>query len=47
MTHDQLGKVKATVVMRTLQRAGFLSDLGRAVAGLGRVEKTLYLLAYV
>ncbi len=33
--------------MSTLQRAGFLSGLERAVAGLGRVEKTLYLLAYV
>ncbi|WP_426493614.1 Tn3 family transposase [Hymenobacter sp. 102] len=43
----KLGKVKATAVMRTLQRAGSLSGLGRAVAELGRVEKTLYLLAYV
>jgi len=43
----KLGKVKATAVMRTLQRAGSLSGLGRAVAEVGRVEKTLYLLAYV
>ena len=43
----KLGKVKATAVMRTLQRSGSLSGLGRAVAELGRVEKTLYLLAYV
>jgi TnpA family transposase len=43
----KLGKVKATAVMRTLQRAGSLSGLGRAVSELGRVEKTLYLLAYV
>ena len=43
----KLGRVKATAVMRTLQRAGSLSGLGRAVAELGRVEKTLYLLAYV
>ena len=43
----KLGKVKATAVMRTLQRAGSLSGLGRAVAELGRVEKTRYLLAYV
>ncbi len=43
----KLGKVKATAVMRTLRRAGSLSGLGRAVAELGRVEKTLYLLAYV
>ena len=33
--------------MRTLQRAGTLSGLGRAVAKFGRVEKTLYLLAYI
>jgi len=43
----KLGRVKAAAVMRTLQRAGSLSGLGRAVAELGRVEKTLYLLAYV
>ncbi|SNS04349.1 Tn3 family transposase [Hymenobacter mucosus] len=43
----KLGRVKATAVMRTLQRAGSLSGLGRAVAELGRVEKTRYLLAYV
>lgn len=43
----KLGKVKATAVMRTLQRAGSLSGLGRAVAEFGRLEKTLYLLAYV
>jgi len=43
----KLGRVKAAAVMRTLQRAGSLSGLGRAVAELGRAEKTLYLLAYV
>ena len=43
----KLDKVKATAIMRTLQRAGSLSGLGRAVAEVGRVEKTLYLLAYV
>ena len=43
----KLGKVKATAVMRTLQRAGTLSGPGRAVAEFGRVEKTLYLLAYM
>ncbi|WP_035560189.1 Tn3 family transposase [Hymenobacter sp. IS2118] len=43
----KLGKVKATAVMRTLQRAGSLSGLGRAMAEFGRVEKTRYLLAYV
>lgn len=36
----KLAKVKATPVMRTLHRADSLS-------GLGRAEKTLYLLAYV
>ncbi|MHA0036670.1 Tn3 family transposase [Deinococcus sp. PESE-13] len=43
----KLGKVQATAVMRTLQRGGSLSGLGRAVAELGRIEKTLYLLNYV
>lgn len=43
----KLGKVKATAVMRTLQRSGSLSGLGRAVAEFGRIEKTRYLLAYV
>lgn len=43
----KLGKVGATSVMRTLQRGGSLSSLGRAIAELGRIEKTLYLLNYV
>jgi len=43
----KLGKVGAASVMRTLQRGGSLSSLGRAVAELGRIEKTLYLLNYV
>ncbi|WP_019008510.1 Tn3 family transposase [Deinococcus aquatilis] len=43
----KLGKVKATAVMRTLQRGGSLSGLGRAIAEFGRVEKTLFLLNYV
>lgn len=43
----KLSKVGATSVMRTLQRGGSLSGLGRAVAELGRIEKTLYLLNYV
>ena len=43
----KLGKVGATSVMRTLQRGGSLSSLGRAVAEWGRIEKTLYLLNYV
>ena len=43
----KLGKVKAMAVMRTLQRAGSLLGLGRAVAEFGRVEKTRFLLSYV
>ncbi|BBN96917.1 transposase Tn3 [Deinococcus grandis] len=43
----KLGKVGATSIMRTLQRGGSLSSLGRAIAELGRIEKTLYLLNYV
>ncbi|MCD0168206.1 MULTISPECIES: Tn3 family transposase [unclassified Deinococcus] len=43
----KLGKVKATAVMRTLQRGGSLSGLGRAIAEFGRIEKTLFLLNYV
>ncbi|GHF58271.1 TnpA family transposase [Deinococcus metalli] len=43
----KLGQVKATAVMRTVQRGGSLSGLGRAVAEVGRIEKTLYLLSYV
>ncbi|MGG6548355.1 UNVERIFIED_CONTAM: transposase, partial [Prevotella sp. 15_C9] len=36
----KLGKVGATSVMRTLQRGGSLSSSGRAIAELGRIEKT-------
>ncbi|MDV6376184.1 Tn3 family transposase [Deinococcus arenicola] len=43
----KLGKVGATGVMRTLQRGGSLSGLGRAIAEFGRARKTLYLLHYV
>ena len=39
----KFGTVKAAAVMRTLQRSG----LERAVAELGRVEKTQYLSVYV
>ncbi len=40
----KLGKVGALDVMRTLGRS---ASLGRALAELGRIEKTLYLLHYV
>lgn len=40
----KLGKVRALDVMRTLGRS---ASLGRALAELGRIEKTLYLLHYV
>lgn len=43
----KLGKVGAASVMRTLQRGGSLSGLGRSVAEFGRIEKTIYLLRYV
>jgi TnpA family transposase len=43
----KLGTVRATAIMRTLQRGGSLSGLGRAVAEVGRIDKTLYLLNYV
>lgn len=43
----KLGTVRATAIMRTLQRGGSLSGLSRAVAEVGRIEKTLYLLNYV
>jgi len=41
------GRGRATSVMRTLQRGASFSGLGRAAAELGRIGKTLYLLAYV
>ncbi len=40
----KLGKVRALEVMRILGRS---ASLGRALAELGRIEKTLYLLHYV
>lgn len=43
----KLGTVKATAVMRILQRGGSLSGLGWAIAEFGRVEKPLFLLNYV
>ena len=43
----KLGTVKAPEVMRVLAREGSLSGLGKAVAEIGKVAKTLYLLRYI
>jgi len=43
----KLGSVKAPDLMRVLAREGNLSGLGRAIAEVGRVAKTLYLLNYI
>ena len=41
------GTVKASELLRVLQGGGRPTPLGRAVAELGRIAKTLYLLAYL
>lgn len=41
------GTVRASELLRILQRGGRPTPLGRAVAELGRITKTLYLLAYL
>lgn len=43
----KLGAVKAPDVMRVLARDGSLSGLGKAIAEVGRIAKTMYLLEYV
>lgn len=43
----KLGTVSASELMRTLQGGGNPSTLSRAIGELGRVAKTLYLLAYI
>ena len=43
----KLGTVRAPEVMRVLAREGSLSGLGKAIAEVGRVAKTLYLLNYL
>ncbi len=43
----KLGVVKATEIMRVLAKNGSLSELGQAIAEIGRVEKTKYLLEYI
>lgn len=42
-----LGKLRASELMRTLQRGGRTSALSRAIAEVGRIAKTLHLLAYI
>lgn len=43
----RLGTVRASELMRTLQRGGHVSTLAKAIGELGRIAKTLYLLAYI
>jgi TnpA family transposase len=43
----KLGTVSASEIMRTLQGGQNPSTLSRAIAELGRIAKTLYLLAYI
>ncbi len=43
----RLSTVRASELMRTLQRGGRLSTLAKAIGELGRIAKTLYLLAYI
>lgn len=43
----KLNAVNATEVMRVLAKEGSLSGLGRAIAEIGRVAKTMYLLEYI
>ncbi len=43
----KLGKLSASELMRTLQSGKRASTLSRAIAEVGRVAKTLYLLAYI
>lgn len=42
-----MGTVSASELMRILQSGGSPSTLSKAIGELGRVAKTLYLLAYV
>jgi len=43
----QLGTVSASELLRALQRDGHPTSLARAIGELGRIAKTLYLLAYI
>ena len=42
-----LGTVNVTELLRALQGGGRLSTLAKAIAELGRISKTLYLLSYI
>ena len=43
----KLGTVSVTELLRALQGGGRLSTLAKAIAELGRIAKTLYLLSYI
>jgi TnpA family transposase len=43
----KMGKVSASALMRSLQTSNRPSTLARAIGELGRIAKTLYLLAYI
>src|SRR5437660_10639173 len=43
----KLGTVNVTELLRALQGGGRLSTLAKAIAELGRIAKTLYLLSYI
>ena len=42
-----MGTVKASELIKALHRAGRTSTLGRAIGELGRIAKSLFLLAFV
>lgn len=42
-----MGTVKASELIKSLHRAGHTSTLGRAIAELGRIEKSLFLLSWI
>jgi TnpA family transposase len=43
----QMGTVKASEMIKALHRAGRTSTLGRAIGGVGRIAKSLFLLSYI
>ena len=43
----KMGTVRASDLIRSLQRGGRASSLGRAIGGLGRIPKTLHLLNFI
>jgi TnpA family transposase len=43
----RLGTVRASELMRSLQRGGRVTTLAKAISELGRIAKTLYLLSYI